>query len=216
MVDAAAAETSGGQRPPWLIILAASAGGVQALRTIVGGLPSGLPAAVLVVLHRPAGHTSYLRELLETCSPLPVVDAQDGDAISGGVVYVARTDAHLTVTGDERLLHQNGRQIRFTRSGANLLLETAAATFGERVIAVVLTGGGSDATDGVQAVKASGGVVLAQDEASSELWGMPRAAIDTGAVDYVLPLDGIAPVLEAIVRGEPVREDGRTSAHGAA
>jgi two-component system chemotaxis response regulator CheB len=89
-------------------------------------------------------------------------------------------------------------------SSANPLLESAAPAFRERLIAVVLTGSGSDATDGVQSVKTHGGVVIAQDKASSEMWGMPGAAVKSGSVDYVLPLDAIAPALDALVNGRAV------------
>jgi two-component system chemotaxis response regulator CheB len=204
------------QPPPWLIVLAASAGGVHALRTILAALPRDLPAAILIVLHRPVDYKSQLQEILAMRSPMPVVVAHDRDAIHHGIVYLARPDAHLTITADRRLLHRDGRSVRFTRSSANPLLESAAATFPGRVIAVVLTGGGADATDGVQAVKKSGGVVIAQDEVTSEVWGMPRSAIQTGAVDHVLPLGRIAPVLDAIVHGMPFEDDEPASGHGAA
>ena len=89
-------------------------------------------------------------------------------------------------------------------SSANPLFASAAQVYGPRAIAVVLTGSGYDATDGVQAVKAHGGVVIAQDPSTARHSGMPRSAVETGAVDYVLPLDAIAPAIAAIVRGEPV------------
>jgi two-component system chemotaxis response regulator CheB len=92
-----------------------------------------------------------------------------------------------------------GRRIRHVHSSANPLFESAAGVLGSRVIAVVLTGGGSDATDGVQAIKLRGGMVIAQDQATSQTFGMPGSAIATGAVDYILPLDQIAPALRAMV-----------------
>jgi two-component system, chemotaxis family, protein-glutamate methylesterase/glutaminase len=137
-------------------------------------------------------------------APLPVALATSGDGISLGVVYLARPDQHLTVRPDRHFAYTDGTRIKFLRSSANPLFETAARAFDGRLIAVVLTGGGSDATDGVQTVKANGGVVIAQDKATSEQWGMPEAAVRTGAVDYVLPLEAIGPAIDAIVNGRPV------------
>jgi two-component system chemotaxis response regulator CheB len=99
------------------------------------------------------------------------------------------------------------------RSSANPLLESAAAVFGGRLVAVVLSGTGSDATDGVQTVKAHGGIVIAQDKASSEHWDMPEAAVKSGVVDYVLPIVNIAPTLNALVHGRAV-VDGTAAAAG--
>lgn len=137
-------------------------------------------------------------------SGLPVASAIEGQAIESGHVYVAQARSHLTVT-DARAFHYcNGTRIRFLRSSANPLFESAAAVFDGRVVAVVLTGGGHDATDGVQGVKARGGHVIAQDQASSEHWSMPRSAIASGVVDYVLPIDAIFPALDDIVHARPV------------
>jgi two-component system chemotaxis response regulator CheB len=95
-------------------------------------------------------------------------------------------------------------------SSANPLLESAAGAFGDRTIAVVLTGSGLDATDGVQTVKARGGIVIAQDPASADFDRMPQSAVSTGVVDHVLPLEAIAPALVAIVRGESVEGERTT------
>jgi two-component system chemotaxis response regulator CheB len=193
-------------KAPWLIAIAASAGGVAAVSTVLAALPNDLPAAVIVVQHRRPTGKSYLQEILTRRARMPVVPATSGESISRGVVYLARPDRHLTVQPDRRFAYIDGTRIKFVMSSANPLLETAARTFEGRLIAVVLTGGGSDATDGVQTVKANGGIVIVQDEASSEQWGMPAAALRTGAVDYVLPLEAIGPAIEDIVNGRPVAD----------
>jgi two-component system chemotaxis response regulator CheB len=191
-------------KDPWLIAIAASAGGVEALGTVLGALPHNLPAAIVVVQHRPPTRKSCLEQILMRQAHMPVVTAEGGNRLAPGVVYVARPDLHLTVGPDKRLAYVDGTRIRHLLSSANPLLETAAAAFGGRLVAVVLTGSGSDATDGVQNVKAHGGLVIAQDRASSQHWSMPEAAVRSGAVDYVLPLDAIGPALDAIVHGRPV------------
>lgn len=182
-----------------LVVLAASAGGLAALRQILAGLPPGFPAALVVVQHRSTRHPRLLAPLLAKRSPLEVREITPGEALRPGIVYLAPPDLHAVVEPDRTLALRDGRRIKFLLSSANPLFESAAAVLGGRVIAVVLTGCGSDATDGVQAVKAAGGTVIAQDEATSEHFSMPRAAIRSGAVDHVLPLDAIAPALESLV-----------------
>jgi two-component system chemotaxis response regulator CheB len=189
---------------PWLVAVAGSTGGVAALGTVLAALPHSLPIAVVVVQHRRPTGQSYLREILMRRAQMPVVEATTGDRISPGVVYLARPDRHLTVRPDRHFAYTDGTRIKFLSSSANPLLESAARAFDGRLIAVVLTGGGSDATDGVQAVKANGGVVIVQDKASSEQWSMPESALKSGAVDYVLPLEAIGPAIDAIINGRPI------------
>jgi two-component system chemotaxis response regulator CheB len=192
------------RKDPWVVVIASSAGGIAALGTVLAALPHDLPAAVVIVQHRKPTARSHLPEVLMRRARMPVVVATSGDRISPGVVYLARPDRHLTVRPDGHFAYMDGTRIKFLSSSANPLLETAARAFDGRLIAVVLTGGGSDATDGVQTVKANGGHVIAQDKASSEQWSMPEAALRSGAVDYVLPLEAIGPAIDAIVNGRPV------------
>ena len=196
-------EAAAGARP-WLITIAASAGGIQAVGAILRSLPKDLPAAIVVVQHRAPERDRILHRILGRASRLPVLDAAEGNEIQPGAVYVARADSHLTVAANRTFQYQDGRKIRFVHSSANPLFESAARVFDGHVIAVVLTGGGHDATDGVQGVKAHGGLVIAQNQATSEHWSMPRSAIRSGAVDYVLPLEAIGPALNDIVHGRPV------------
>lgn len=178
-----------------LVALAASAGGIQAISRILSALPATFPAAIAVVLHRSPGSPEVLPRILGRETALRVKLAEEGESLCAGTVYVAPSDRHLTVDRDRVLHLGDGRRIKFLRSSANPLLDSAAASLGGRLIAVVLTGSGSNGTDGVQAVKATGGIVIAQDPATATQGGMPRAAIETGAVDYVLPLADIAPAL---------------------
>jgi two-component system chemotaxis response regulator CheB len=186
----------------WLVTIAASAGGIPALQALVGALPRDLPAAVVVLQHRvPDPRESYLNQILTRAGRLPVVTAAEGQAIEQGTIYVARSDLHLTVSSEKRFSYVDGRRIKYLLSSANPLFESAAAAFKHHLLAIVLTGQGSDATDGVQTVKAHGGLVIAQDPASAEHKSMPQAAIKTGAVDFVLPLESIGKAVDAIVRG---------------
>jgi two-component system chemotaxis response regulator CheB len=191
-------------RDPWVVAIAGSAGGIRAISTVLAALPHDLPAAVVVVQHRPPTGASHLESILMRCAQMPVVTAASGDRLVPSVVYVARPDRHLVVRFDGRFAYADGTRIKFLFSSANPLLETAAQAFDGRLIAVVLTGCGSDATDGVQSVKAHGGLVIVQDRVTSEHWSMPESALNTGVVDYVLPLDAIGPAIDAIVHGRPV------------
>ena len=173
-----------------LVAIAASAGGITALQALLSTLPRNLPVPVAVVLHRSRREVDLLPKVLGRSSTLPVRLAEPGKAVQPGTVYVAPADAHLVVGSDRRFELMDGGRIRHVLSSANPLFSSAAQVLGP-VIGVVLTGMGKDGSDGVQAVKQAGGIVIAQDEATSEWFSMPRSAIATGAVDYVLPLDRI-------------------------
>jgi two-component system chemotaxis response regulator CheB len=197
-------ELSRAERPfarPWMIAIAGSAGGVTALVDLLAQLPADLPAAVVIVQHRSATKQSLLEGILSRHASLPVQMAAAGTPLLPGRVYIARPDLHLRVDAERRFSYVDGTRVRGVLSSANPLLESAAPVFRDRLIAVVLTGSGLDATDGVQSVKAYGGTVIAQDQATSLFFGMPGSAIRTGAVDHVLPLAAIAPALVEMVTG---------------
>lgn len=186
-------------REPWLIVMAASSGGVSALKTIVAALPPDFSASLIIVLHRSPDVESMLGQILERETKLPVRLPGHGQPIEPGVIYVTRPDLHLTVDRDRRFKYIDGVRIQHVRSAANPLFESAAAAFDGRLIAVVLTGYGSDAAEGVQDVKALGGHVIIQDPDTAECSPMPAAALRTGAVDQVLPLGEIGPALIRLV-----------------
>jgi two-component system chemotaxis response regulator CheB len=186
--------------------MAASAGGLQALGVVFANLPSWLPAAIVVVQHLDPHHRSRMAEILAKRTPLHVGEAMEGEQLQPGHVHIAPPDRHLLVNPDGSLTLSQSELVHFVRPSADLLFESAAAAFGNQVIAVVLTGTGSDGAMGVTAVKKMGGTVIAQDEVSSDFFGMPRAAIKTGAVDLVLPLAKIPSAIVALVTGEGVHE----------
>ncbi len=185
-----------------IVAVAASAGGLRALMKLLSALPSDFPAAVTVVQHLDPTHRSLMADILGRHSLLAVKHAEEDDLIQPGTVFVAPPDRHLLANADGRLSLSRTELVHFVRPSADLLFESVAASYKDRAIAVVLTGTGSDGAAGLQAVKKMGGTVIAQDEASSEFFGMPGAAIRSGHVDFVLPLDEIAPALIRLVRGE--------------
>ena len=127
--------------------------------------------------------------------------AEDGDRIEPGTVYIAPPDNHLLANADGSLSLTQTELVHFVRPSADLLFESVAASFRDRAIAVVLTGSGADGAMGVRAIKKMGGTVIAQDEETSEFFAMPSAAIATGQVDFVLPLEEIRPALVTLVVG---------------
>lgn len=134
---------------------------------------------------------------------LEVREAKEGDRLTRGVVYVAPPDRHLLVNADRTLSLSQAERVHFLRPSADLLLESVAASTRDRAIAVVLTGTGNDGAVGVEAIKKMGGTVLVQDQPTSEFFGMPSAAIQTGCVDQVLPLDQIPDTLVRLVNSRP-------------
>jgi two-component system, chemotaxis family, protein-glutamate methylesterase/glutaminase len=190
-----------------VVVIAASAGGLQAISRVLAPLPRGFAAAVLVVQHLDPFRESFLADILARCTEMAVKQAEDGERILPGVVYVAPPDHHLLVTpqGTVSLTHTDF--VHFLRPSADLLFDSVAARYKTKVIAVALSGTGSDGAVGVRAIKSRGGLVIAQDEHTSQFFGMPRAAIATGCADRVLPLERIGEVLRQLV-GER-RDEGR-------
>jgi two-component system chemotaxis response regulator CheB len=155
---------------------------------------------ILIVQHLDPHHDSLMADILRRRTPLHVEEATEGAVIAAATVYIAPPDEHLLVTRAGRLSLSHADLVHFVRPSADLLFESGAGAFPGRVIAVVLTGTGSDSDMGVRAVEQAGGTVIAQDPASAEFAGMPRAAINTGAVDMVLALEEIAPAILSLVR----------------
>jgi two-component system chemotaxis response regulator CheB len=157
---------------------------------------------VVVVQHLDPRHRSLMPEVIGRRSSLPVHEARDGMTVERGSVYLAPPDHHLLVNRDDTVSLTRTELVNFVRPSADLLFESVAAAYGERAIAVVLTGSGKDGSLGVTAIKSRGGTVIAQDEATSEFFSMPSAAIKTGTVDFVLSLDEIPGALQTLVAGE--------------
>lgn len=189
-----------------VVAIATSAGGLNALSQILSALPAEFPAAVLVVQHLSRQYPSQLADILGQRATLTVKEAKAGDWLQPGKVYIAPPDQHLLVNPDGTLGLSHSELVHFVRPSADLLFESAAAKFKQRVIGVVLTGKGKDGAMGVQAIKKMGGTAIAQDQATSECFSMPEAAIDTGSVDLVVPLDKIPATLMNLLTKENQNE----------
>jgi two-component system, chemotaxis family, protein-glutamate methylesterase/glutaminase len=182
-----------------VVAIAASAGGLNALGLVLSGLPDVFPAAVLVVQHLDPRHPSFLADILKRRTALQVKEAEDGERLRLGTVFIAPPNRHLLVNPDATIALTQSELVHFVRPSADLMFESVAAVFRDRAIAVVLSGTGSDGSMGIAAIKKMGGTVIAQDEKSSEFFGMPGAAIQTGNVDFTMPLGEIPPALVRLV-----------------
>jgi two-component system, chemotaxis family, protein-glutamate methylesterase/glutaminase len=188
-------ESNNGNKVP-LVVIAASTGGPAAVMRVVAGLPKDLQAAVLLVLHMPAAFTQQYTIQLAEIAQLPVKEAQSNEPPQPGIIYLCPGAHHLRLSSTGKLALDGGPRIEGYRPCADVALESAAAYARPNIVAVVLTGMGNDAAKGVQAVKAAGGYVIAQDEATSVIFGLPAEAIKTGAVDEVLALEEISAAIE--------------------
>ena len=179
------------QRPP-LVALVCSAGGPEALRHVLAPLPADFPAAVVVLQHQRPGRHSFLAQILARSCRLPVRAARIGDTLTAGTVFVVPPGTHALATAQYTLALIASDEPPPYRPSADLLLVSLAVTAGPRVVAVVLSGVGTDGATGALAVHDLGGTVVAADRASSAHYGMPSAAIGRdGAVTHVLPVDEI-------------------------
>lgn len=177
------------------VVIGTSTGGPQALRAVIPLLPVGLPAAVLVVQHIPAQFTSSLAERLDSGSRLRVVEATEGMTVESGRVLLAPGGMHLGVgrRGEQIFcVLDDGPRRHGCRPSLDHLLESAAATYGSRVLAIVLTGMGCDGAEGCRAVRERGGRVIAQAAEGCVVFGMPKAVIMAGLADEIVPLEQVA------------------------
>ena len=179
--------------------IGASLGGPRALAAILRALPASFPVPIAVVQHIADGFTEGLASWLASESRLQVLEARDGERLRAGRVLVAPTGRHLLVADGVARLSDAPPVDTFKPSVTPLFL-SAARVYGARACGVILTGMGRDGAEGLRAIHAAGGPTLAQDEATSAVFGMPRAAIELGAVDRILPIDDIARALVELTR----------------
>lgn len=170
-----------------IIVIGASGGGVDALATLVKGLPVSFPGAIFVVIHVDAAGPHLLPSLLDNAGPLPAVAARDGEVVRHGVIYVASPDYHLVLNDAAIRLTRSPRENRH-RPAVDPLFRSAARAYGPRVVGVVLTGSFDDGTSGLAAIKARGGIAVVQDPAEALFPGMPQAALRDVAVDHCVQL----------------------------
>jgi two-component system, chemotaxis family, protein-glutamate methylesterase/glutaminase len=191
---------------PSVIVIGVSTGGPAALDLLLPALPAGFPLPVLIVQHMPEVFTRLFAERLNERCALRVCEAAEGDAVEPGTIHIARGNWHMEVmaavrTGSPPTLHlHQGPLENHCRPAADVLFRSAARVYGSGVLAAVLTGMGSDGLAGCRLIRNQGGTVLAQDQASSTVWGMPGAVAQAGLAHKVLPLTAVAPEIVRIAR----------------
>ena len=189
-----------------VIVVGASAGGLEALREVVATLPPALPAAVCVVWHMSAESPGLLPEILERAGPLPAAHPEDGEPLQPGRIAVAPPDRHLLLEPGYVRLTRGPKENRF-RPAIDPLFRSAAAAYGPRVIGVVLSGALDDGTAGMEAIKARGGLAVVQDPCDAIMPTMPRSVLTHVPVDHVVPAAEIGPLLADLAQ-RPANEEG--------
>ena len=201
-VDGSKGRADPGSRATRAVVVASSTGGPRALAAIVPQLPRGLDAAVLIVQHMPAGFTKSLAQRLDLVSPVRIDEAEDGEAVVHGRVYVAPGGFHMTVRDDGAgpvIALDTTASVWGVRPAADLLFRSAVAVFGASTVAVVLTGMGRDGAEGARAVREAGGRAIIQDRDTATIFGMPQAALQCAGADRVAPLSEIGSAIAEFV-----------------
>ncbi len=175
-----------------VVVLGSSTGGPGALNNVIPLLPGDIPATVLMVQHMPIGFTRSLAQRLDSISELEVREANDGDRIAPGLVLICPGGSHMTVDSEGIIGLNKDPQECGLRPAVNMTMESAAQSFGDSVLGVVLTGMGHDGTRGAEIIKHAGGEVIVEDESTCVVYGMPKSIVEAGFADSVLPLDQIA------------------------
>lgn len=193
-------------RPPGVIVVGSSTGGPEALSKLLADIaPSLGRTPVLIAQHMPPVFTAALAERLADVTGIGAAEARDGQSLAGGQIHVAPGGHHMAIAAGAppRIALRAGPAVNFYRPSVDLLFSSAAGIFGSRTLGIVLTGMGSDGTDGATRIADAGGTVIAQDMRSSVIWGMPGSAAEAGACAAILPLGEIARVASRLLAGRP-------------
>jgi two-component system, chemotaxis family, protein-glutamate methylesterase/glutaminase len=180
------------KRSTTCVSIGASTGGPAALRGIFAGIPAGLEAPILVTQHISTGFSEGMVSWWNAAGPLHAKIAEHGEPLRNGTIYLAPDEGHLTIADDYAIAISHAPPSGGHRPSASVMFRSAAERFGAGALAVILSGMGRDGVDGLEHIRHAGGIVCAQDEASCAVFGMPKAAIDAGVVDFILPLDAIS------------------------
>lgn len=176
---------------PAIVAVGASAGGPAALHQILSRLDANFALPIVITQHITPGFVDGMVRWLDDASPIKVKVAERGEALRQGVAYIAPDGHHLTIGADRTVKFSDEALVAGHRPSATMLFASAAKAYGAGVLAVILTGMGKDGVEGLAAIRRAGGTVLAQNEESSAVFGMPKAAIEAGCTDEVISLDGI-------------------------
>ncbi|MBV2206196.1 MAG: chemotaxis protein CheB [Pseudomonas sp.] len=190
---------AGKRRPPVeAVVIGTSAGGLAALSVLVAGLEATFRLPLLVVQHIPSGVPTQLAEIFQRKTGLHVKEADEKETVRGGTLYFAAPGYHLLVEQDTSLSLSQDDSVHFSRPSIDVLFESAADAWGERVAGILLTGANEDGAAGLEAIHRAGGLTIVQDPDEAEVDSMPRAALQRFAPDYILPLRDIHRLLREL------------------
>ncbi|MEB2325560.1 MAG: chemotaxis protein CheB [Pseudomonas sp.] len=190
---------AGKRRPPVeAVVIGTSAGGLAALSVLVAGLEATFRLPLLVVQHIPSGVPTQLAEIFQRKTDLHVKEADEKERVRGGTLYFAAPGYHLLVEQDTSLSLSQDDSVHFSRPSIDVLFESAADAWGERVAGILLTGANEDGAAGLEAIHRAGGLTIVQDPGEAEVDSMPRAALQRFAPDYILPLRDIHRLLREL------------------
>ncbi len=181
------------------VVIGSSAGGIQALSTVLSALPSEFPLPIIIVQHLHPESGAYLAKIFASKCPLKIKQADEKEKIKKGVVYLAPPNYHLLIESDKTLSLSVDPHVHYARPSVDVLFETAIYAYRDKLISIILTGANGDGSIGVKKIKHKGGYVIVQDPATAEAEAMPNAAIAATNVDKVLPLKQIGPYLLQLV-----------------
>jgi two-component system, chemotaxis family, protein-glutamate methylesterase/glutaminase len=194
-------DASWGGRAIDAIVIGTSAGGVEALSTVLPALPAGVATPVFVVLHLPREKPSLLVSIFTPKCALPVREAEDKEPVEPGTVYFAPPDYHLLIDEGPTLALSADEAVHFSRPSIDVLFESAADIYGARLLGIILTGASEDGAAGLDAIRRAGGCTVVQQPETAQVATMTEAALKRGPADFVLPLERIAELLRTIGHG---------------
>ncbi|MDU2894641.1 MULTISPECIES: protein-glutamate methylesterase/protein-glutamine glutaminase [Clostridium] len=183
------------------VVIGASTGGPKALQQVLTKLPANLNVPVFVVQHMPEGFTKVFAERLNKVCNLNVAEAEDGMSINRNTIYIAKGGSHMIIDSSIRVSLNKEPSIWGVRPAVDKLFESASKVYGGNLLSVVLTGMGKDGAEGSKRIKDCGGITISEDKSTCTIYGMPKAAYETGKIDLVLPLDQICNKITEIVKG---------------
>jgi two-component system chemotaxis response regulator CheB len=177
------------------IVIGVSSGGMMTLNTILRHLPSDFALSIIIVQHQHPESDDFIAKFLDARCSLTVKQAEEKEIIMPGKIYIAPPNYHLLVEEDKTFSLSINKHVHFARPSIDVLFETAADAFGEKLVGIILTGANQDGSHGLKKIKESGGLTIVQDPDTAEVATMPEAAIASTKVDYILPLENIGPFI---------------------
>jgi two-component system chemotaxis response regulator CheB len=183
-----------------IVIIGSSTGGPRALNTVLPELPADLPASVLVIQHMPVGFTRSLADRLDTLCPLRVKEAAPGDKLEVGRILIAPGGFHMVLNERGEIALNQDPTVHGVRPAIDVTMSSVARKFGSSIVGVILTGMGNDGTNGTGLIHSAGGWVIAEDESTCVVWGMPRSVAEAGFADEIIPLPSVASAITQAVK----------------